>query len=483
MDISKDVARFVRYISFKADCMREQEANPLTIDRVKAQGHYDELAALKVEKTDALREAMPKKAILKYKEKPKVMTKKDGSLSALAIKWYEFLQEQGLPRGTEGPVGYISGYEDSNPSSPAQVKEWLFSLGWKPCHYKYVRDKETGDERKTEQVRYSTAGHPRKGELTDSVLALKEKDPAVEILEGLTVATHRMAIFKSFLEKSDQSGKVHASAQGLTNTLRFKHASPFVNLPKADGEVPWGVEIRGCIIAPEGQVMCGSDVVSLESTTKRHYMFPHDPDYVNEMSVEGFDEHLDLAKHAGKVTQEEIEQYNLGNLPSIKPIRGKFKGVNYAGVYGVGKVTLSRSSGMSQGECATLIKAYWDRNWAVKAVAKEQYVKTLKDGSMWLKNPISGFYYSLRYEKDIFSTLNQGTGVYIFDNWLLRVRKKGVIVPYQYHDELMTFTTEGGKGDTQMKLEEAMMEVNKSLKLNVDVGVDVQFGNDYAEVH
>lgn len=167
----------------------------------------------------------------------------------------------------------------------------------------------------------------------------------------------------------------------------------------------------------------------------------------------------------------------------LKALRHSAKTTNYSALYGVGKLKLSRESGMPIKRAETLLKAFWEMNWAITAVSKQAYIKTLKDGSMWVKNPVSGFYYSLRFEKDVWSTLNQGTGVYIFDNWLLRVRKKGVIVPYEYHDELMAFTTEEGKGELQSKLEEAMMEVNKALKLNVDVGVDVQFGGDYAEVH
>jgi hypothetical protein len=43
--------------------------------------------------------------------------------------------------------------------------------------------------------------------------------------------------------------------------------------------------------------------------------------------------------------------------------------------------------------------------------AFEETIKT-----MWLYNPVSKFWYSAIY-KDIFSTLNQGTGVYCFDTW------------------------------------------------------------------
>jgi hypothetical protein len=98
-----------------------------------------------------------------------------------------------------------------------------------------------------------------------------------------------------------------AEIGGLTNTLRFKHMKPLVNLPGVDK--PWGEEIRGCLKAPEGFVLCGADMTSLEDTTKRHYMKPLDPDYVAEMSKEGFDPHLSLSVFSGALTQEEYEFY------------------------------------------------------------------------------------------------------------------------------------------------------------------------------
>ena len=483
-DVSKDTLRFIRYLSFKMDCLRSQESHPLKIDREKAQKHYDELLAIVEEKKEALSKAMPKVPIMNYHNKPKKPHKADGSLSALGERWYDTLKRLGLPEDTVGPVGEVVGYEDGNPQSDPQLKEYLFSLGWQPCTYKFLRDKVSGDEKKIPQVRYFSQNDPRKGELTESIKALIEKEPALEHLDGLTVAKHRLSIFKAFLDYSDEDGYCAATAGGFTNTLRLQHRNPFVNLPKADGEVPWGVEIRGCIIAPEGYEMCGSDVVSLEDTTKRHYMYPYDPEYVEEMSREGFDPHLDLAVHAGVLTYEEIDKKGKAD-PSIKHLRKQYKATNYSATYKIGPPKLARELFISVQKAKGLLDAFRKRNWSLLKIEEDQYVKKLKDGTLWLKNPVSGFYYSLRNERDIFSTLNQGTGVFIFDSWLMRCRRKGVVIPFQYHDELMTLR----EIDTQTreeiegKLHKAMSEVNESLKLNVDVKVDVQWGNDYASVH
>jgi len=103
------------------------------------------------------------------------------------------------------------------------------------------------------------------------------------------------------------NGYVKAEIAGLTNTLRFKHKKPLVNLPGVDK--PWGKEVRGCLVAPEGYVLCGADMTSLEDTTKRHFIHPYDPEFVKEMSREDFDPHLKLAVMAGVITEDEYKFY------------------------------------------------------------------------------------------------------------------------------------------------------------------------------
>ena len=53
-------------------------------------------------------------------------------------------------------------------------------------------------------------------------------------------------------------------------------------------------------------------------------------------------------------------------------------------------------------------------------IEKEQVVIE-SGGGKWLVNPINGHCYSLRSEKDIFSTLAQGTGSYFFDMWVDKI--------------------------------------------------------------
>lgn len=467
-----ELDRFIQYLSFKLDCMREQEALGWKLDVERTQAAYDEIMALKAEKEEALAEAMPRRTLTAVRTRPKVMHKKDGSLSSHGERWTALCAENKMPISAE-QITVVTGTERANPNSNDQVKDWLYSLGWQPKTWKFLRDKATGDERKIEQVR-------KDGELCDSVRDLSGVDPAVDLLDGLTVLTHRAGILKSFLESVDVNGYLKAEVMGFTNTLRFRHAKPLVNLPSVDK--PYGNVIRGVLTCPEGYTLCGADMTSLEDTTKRHYMQPLDPEYVKEMSREGFDPHLDLAKFAGDVTQQEIDDYNAGKRPDLKKLRKAYKVVNYSATYGVGAPKLARETGMSERDAKKLLNAFWQRNWAIEKVAGGLRVRELF-GTMWLQNPVSKFWYQLRSDKDRFSTLNQGTGVFCFDNWVALCRRNGVKTIGQFHDEVIALVEKGLEDDTKHIMTEAVAKLNGRLNLNVPLGTDVQFGNTYADIH
>jgi len=465
-----DKDRLIDYLSFKLDCAKEQEALRWKLDVDKAQAAYDEISLLKEEKVEQLADAMPKRTLTRVAMRPKVMNKKDGSLSSHGEKWVALCKECKQSETTMQFVVKI-GEERGNPNSNDQVKDWLYSYGWKPTTYKFTRNKVTGDEKQIEQVR-------KNGELCQSVKNLAEIDPAVDLLDGLTVLTHRAGILKSFLE-CHTDGWLQAGIAGLTNTFRFKHYRPLVNLPSVDK--PYGDVIRGCLTCPDGYVLAGADMTSLEDTTKRHYMKPLDPDYVEQMSREGFDPHLDLALHAGVITQGDIDKHNSGER-SLKALRKNYKVVNYSATYGVGAPKLARETGMSKSEAKTLLEAFWSRNWAIEKVASTLNVREVLNGA-WLKNPVSGFWYSLRSDKDRFSTLNQGTGVFCFDTWVSLCRSKGIKSIGQFHDEVIAIVKKGEEGAVEKIMHEAAIKLNDKVKLNVPLGTDVQFGNTYADIH
>jgi hypothetical protein len=298
---AEKVWRLIDYLTFKMDCAREQEASRRLLDVPKCTELSQRLSALKEEKVRELGLVMPKVADTVKRLKPKKPFKLNKELSVAGATWFALLEAQGLPKDYEGVVEEIVGWDEPNPGSVPQIKAWLYGLGWEPTTFEFKRDKATGDVRQIPQINLKEG----KG-VCPSIKKLFKKEPNLAVLDGLSILTHRIALLNGFLANVDDDGYVQAQVQGLTNTLRFKHRV-VVNLPGIDK--PYGADIRGCLVCPEGYELAGSDMMSLEDRTKQHYMWPHDPDYVQEMITPDFDPHLGLAEFAGVLTSDEVKFY------------------------------------------------------------------------------------------------------------------------------------------------------------------------------
>jgi DNA polymerase I-like protein with 3'-5' exonuclease and polymerase domains len=199
------------------------------------------------------------------------------------------------------------------------------------------------------------------------------------------------------------------------------------------------------------------------------------------MSSPDFDSHLDLAVRQGDISKEDAVRHVRGEADFSK-IRKPYKVVNYSAIYGVGAPKLSREMGVPIKQAQDLLDAYWKRNWSIKKLAEDQRVKTVGK-QMWLYNPVSKFWYSLRYMKDIFSTLNQGTGVYCFDTWVSYILSKRPQINGQFHDEVVLELKKGHREDATSLLRWAIDKTNEKLKLNVKLDISIQFGDNYAGIH
>lgn len=478
----KEVWRILDYITFKMKCAYLQEKSKWKLDVEYAQKSLKELEDLRSEKTEILRRVMPKVPSTVVKSKPKRFLNKSGGYTKLGQDWIKLLSSLGLPPNHDLDVEITVGYEDGNPNSPEQLKNWLYSLGWNPRTLKHVKNKSTGEIKSIPQINLEHG----KG-ICNSIKDLYEKEPNLELLDGLSVLQHRIGILKGFL-RDQEDGWLKAQIKGFTNTLRVQHTT-IVNLPKVDKA--FAEPIRSSLIAPKGKILCGSDMSSLEDRIKQHFIYPHDPEYVNEMNKPDFDPHLIIAGMAKMLTQEEIQKYKDGDKTK-KPIRDIAKNGNYACQYGAGPPRLVLTCGISLEQARILHKAYWDLNWAIKAVVEEQIVKSVND-QMWLYNPISRFWYSLRYEKDIFSTLVQGTASYVFDLWIEYILEDREELTATFHDEIVLCTEEGystynketkkWEGPIVDFLKDKIHKVNEKLKLNRELDIDVQFGYRYSHIH
>ena len=472
--------RLIDYLSFKMHVARLQEETKWKLDTGRCLRLQESFSEAILEKTEGLAKVMPKVPSMATKRRPVKYYKKNGDLRVDAEKWIEFCKEQGVDPDKTQEIEYVKSWEEPNPGSHVQMKKWLYDLGWKPITFKYKRNKDTGDVKKIPQINL-----PHGGGICASIKELYSKEPQLDLLDGLSVLTHRISVVKGFLANVDDNGYVEAQVQGLTNTLRWKH-KVCVNLPGIDK--PYGADLRGCLIAPRGYKLCGSDMSALEDITKQHYFWPHDPEYVKTMMAKGYCPHIDIAELAGYLTHEQGQRYRDDKFSDeedkkyIVAQRKAAKPVNYGGIYGQGAEGLNRETGMGISAATKLTNIYRSRNWAVNAVSDEQITKTCR-GQKWLYNPVSKLWYSLRHNKDIFSTLNQGTGVYCFDTWVKYQLEQELVQVAQFHDETINLIEEGSEKETEKKLRWAIDQTNKELSLNRELDIDVQFGDNYSEIH
>lgn len=461
------------YLEFKLHCARLQEKSKWKIDVEHVQKVLAELVEIQAQKKDALILVMPKVPEIRKKIKPKRFINSNGEYSKLGLEWIDLVMSKGYPIDYDGEIEIVVGYEDGNPASSSQLKDWLFSLGWVPGTTKTTKNPLTGESKEVPQINLDLG----KG-ICKSIKKLYSKEPALELLDGLSVLQHRIGILKGFL-RDQEDGWIQAQVNGLTNTLRFKHTT-IVNLPKVSKLYAEG--IRASLVAPDGYELCGSDMASLEDRIKRHYIFPLDPNYVKSMDDPTWDPHLEIAKLAGMLVQQQVDDYKSGVDKSIKSIRDIAKNCGYACQYGAGVSRLMITGGISRDAAKKLFDAYWELNWSVRTVASQQRTKTIND-QMWLWNPVSELWYSLRFEKDIFSTLVQGTASYVFDKWIENVLKKREQLTAQFHDEGVWTVKKGYRGECSKVIKDAMDKLNKDIKLNVELGCDIQYGDRYSDIH
>ena len=193
---------------------------------------------------------------------------------------------------------------------------------------------------------------------------------------------------------------------------------------------------------------------------------------------------LDEMKKLPKDQQKAIIQ-------RISDARAVGKTVNYASVYKAGAAKIAITAKISKEEAEVALGGYWKLNWAVLEIEKEQVIIEDGRGGKWLVNPINGHCYSLRSEKDIFSTLAQGTGSFFFDMWVDNIlegqyEKWGKkTLTGSFHDEVILVHKDSEKFKREMSdiVNAAINKVSEDFKLRRKLGCEIQHGYRYSHIH
>lgn len=486
--------KLIAYMMWKMDELVMQQRNRWKLDVESAEKLQGELEKAIEDKVVELTKVMPKVAVTAVRKPPAKRYKSNGDLSATGKAWMELTESLNLPFAHSEDIKVVKEWKEGNPGSHGQIKAWLDSLGWEPATFKFVRE-DDGTTRQIPQVNL------KGGEVCQSVKDLIPKCAGIEHIAGLGILNHRVSVVKGFLRDA-VNGEVTARASGFTNTLRLTHKE-CVNLPSL--RVKYGKELRGLLMARKGKLLLGSDLSSLEDRLKHHFQWKLDPEYVKSQMSPDFDPHCTIAVIAGLMTAEEYAFYaeykkkdfveghgtpaeQKAKFKRIDEIRATGKSTNYACQYGAGVKTIARTAKVSERIAKKLHAAYHKMNWSIAKIASMTLVKKTAFG-MWQQNPINKMWYSLREEKDRFSTLIQGSGAYILDIWLYHAKrlaeKRGLdfYLLAQFHDEKILELDEDKKDDYYNLVADAMEAVNNQLKLNRELACDIKFGERYSDIH
>ena len=502
------IESLLKFLMTKGKVYKMHQDNPLTLDIEQCEKNLTLFDEMIKERVDKLKTVMPKLPIKVKRMKPKNMLKKDLTLSVAGEKWMTLVRGCSLSDDYDGVIEEIISWEESNPQSVSQVKKWLFDLGWKPQIY--IESTNTkGEVNKVPQLK------DKEKNLCKSIIRLAEEVPEIKELTSLSLLQHRRGYFVGFLRDKVRGDKIVADLAGFTNTLRIRHRT-LVNMIKPSA--PYGEYVRSLLKPSENYVMIGSDISALESVTRNNFVYDIDRKFVEDQAHPFYDPHLEICEIAGMMTSAEVYFYKwwkekrknpnitfeeIGEVPEDFQIildsyttdeekqnfhdkldkkRHSGKQTNYSSMYGIGKDKLSKDLGITVKEGGQLIDAYWIKNKCVRTFSESCETKTV-NGQLWVKNPLNNYYYSLRSNKDIFSTINQGTGDYIFTLWQHNLMNLGVKLYGGWHDEIVTCCKREDCDEVIKKLKYGMELVNKQLNLKVPIGVDYKIGLSYSEVH
>lgn len=256
------VSEILTFLMFKADCARLQEKTMWEVDVPYLQEAEKYLSDLVESAKQELEKLMPPVPDYRSRKQPANPYKRDGTISVQGKKWKELtallesgkVDEHGNPLARVRKEGFIEElvkYDPPNIGSSDQVKAFLFSKGWVPQTFNYVRDKVAFEkwikskpvkgshasawnnwrnsrpkDRKVPQVNMEGDGGK---ELCYSVLELAEEVPEIKALENYSVVSHRLGTVRGFLRDLKFGKYLQARVRGLTNTLRVRHTE-VVNL-------------------------------------------------------------------------------------------------------------------------------------------------------------------------------------------------------------------------------------------------------------
>lgn len=391
--------------------MMQQEQTGIHFDIAAAKALHETIAS-EIETIRAeVEPQLPPRALLQgekaYYTFPAKCVNKDGSASRTLVKFADrhgatIDAEAGtfLWQGGSYPVRAKTMLPVTKPmelGNQEHLKDWLQSRGWTPTFWNVKKGSDGKPVRDDRGKLITTSPKLQdKGTICPS-LERMEGDMAQSIVKWLSLR-NRAAVLAGWLAnpRLDRDSRLPAGASGITPTHRIKHRV-VTNLPKADGRVSYGVEIRSLFCAPPGRVLVGYDASSLEDRIKAHYTYRFDNGaYAEKILDPNYDAH-----------QENADLWGI--------TRQQAKSGTYALAYNAQPATLAKTIGCAVAKAKLYHELYWRQNDALKQLIEtlEAWWET-KGGRKFIKRP-DGLCVMTRAKHSLGNALIQSTASMIMD--------------------------------------------------------------------
>jgi len=230
--------------------LTEQEHYGWLIDQPRLE-RYIRTLTRSIDRIDAVvLPKMPNVIEQPYKTPLRNPYKKNGELSANALKW--------MPDG----AGVIGGeftrviFRKVNIASDKEVKEYLLSEGWVPQEWNYKKDKQ-GRVQKDEN---------RQPIKTSPKLSADDDFVGVDGKLGRIIAkrikcVHRRSTLEGWKQNIRSDGRLSQVISGIADTGRLTH-NGIVNVPS--GDAFYGKQMRSVFTSKEGYKIVGTDSASCQ---------------------------------------------------------------------------------------------------------------------------------------------------------------------------------------------------------------------------
>ena len=353
--------------------------------------------------------------------------------------------------------------EDFNLGSPKQLQEILYEKLGLPV------------------IKKTPKGQPSTAE---SVLQELSMDfPIVQDILSYRAISKLKSTYTDKLPKmvNSNTGRVHTSYhQAVTATGRLSSSDPNLqNIPIRSEE---GRRIREAFIAPDGYKILAADYSQIELRIMAH--LSRDQGLMDAFA-KGQDIH--------QATAAEIFSTNIDEVTANQ--RRSAKAINFGLIYGMSAFGLSKQLQITRAEAQNYIEQYFDRYPQVKhymdetkqSAKKKGYVETVFGRRLYLADIESSNYQRRQYaERSAINAPMQGTAADLIKMAMILLHQKireesfEAKIIMQVHDELVIEVNENQSDELSVLTTSVMSEISK---LDVDLKVDADIGNNWDEAH